>query len=50
MNVFSSRNNDDVEMHDFINFAFAKFNILKHQSRRIYIKYVFEIDVISSDN
>ena len=50
MNVFSSRDDDDVEMHDFVDFAFAKLNISEHQSRRIQIKYVFEINAVSSDD
>ena len=50
MNVFSFRNDDDIEMHNFVNFVFAKLNISEHQSRCIYIKYVFEIDVVSFDD
>ena len=50
MNIFSSRNDDDVEMHNFVDFAFAKLNISKHQLRYIQIRYVFEIDTVSSDD
>ena len=50
MNVFSSRNDDDVEVHDFVDLAFVKFNILKHQSRFIQIRDIFEINVISFNN
>ena len=50
MIIFSSRDNDDVKIYDFINFAFAKLNISEHQSRRIYIRYIFEIDAVLFDD
>ena len=37
-------------MHDFVNFAFAKLNISKYQLYYIQIKYVFEINIVLSDD
>ena len=50
MYIFNSRSDNDIEVHDFVNFIFITLNILKHQLRFIQIKNVFEIDIISFDN